>query len=438
MKTKITFLITHPLFSGSAIMIIGSNSISFLNYLYHLIMGRLLGPTNYGELASIISVIGLLGVIPLSMSIVIIKYVSSAQDREEIGGIINWFQRKLIILSIITTIPLILFAPSIASFLHIDNVFLIILAILLFVISIISLIYRSALQGLLQFKKFVVTLLFENSAKLIITIILVYLGFQVLGAVSALVLSAILGVFISRYYIEDYLTIKARLSKNIKAILLYSLPVAIQSIAITSLYSTDVILVKHFFSSHDAGIYASLSTLGKIIFFGTGPIGSVMFPLVSKRHAKGENFQKIFLYSLISTITLSLILLFIYWLFPVVVIKLLYGSLYLEGSNLLVWLGIFMTLFTLSVLFITFNLSLGKTRVVILPMIAALLQAGMIWLFHYSLMTVITISIVVNALLLVSLIIYSNFERNFYYGQKSNGDKSYIKDEIDIYNSSGV
>lgn len=405
-------------------MIFGSNTVSFLNYLFHLLMGRLLGPINYGELASIISLTGLLGIVPLSLSIVIIKYVSSSQSKEEMGGIIYWFQKKTVYLSIIITIPLILFAPLISSFLQIDNFFLIILAILLFVISILSLIYRSALQGLLLFRQFVLSLFFENSAKLIIGAILVYLGFQVLGAASALVLSAIFGVFISRYYVKDNLSSQDKPPKNIKAILTFALPVTIQAIATTSLYSMDVLLIKHFFPPHDAGIYASLSTLGKIIFFATAPIGSVMFPLVSKRQSKGENFQKIFLYSLGLTTTLAIFALFIYWQFPALVISLLYGSLYLEGSNLLVWFGVFMSLFTLSMLFITFNLSIGRTRVVLLPAAAALLQTLLIWLYHSSLQLVIFISITITALLLLSLIIYSIFERKFSYEDKLNFNNS--------------
>lgn len=427
MKNKVTMLINHPLFSGSAIMIFGSNGVSFLNYLYHLLMGRLLGPVNYGELASIISLTGLLGIVSSSLSIVIIKYISSSQNKDEIGGMIYWFQNKLIYISIIISIPLILFAPFISAFLHIDNFFLIILAILVFVISILSLIYRSTLQGLLQFKQFVYSLFFENSSRLFIGLGLVYMGFQVLGAVSALVLSTIFGVFISRYYVKNYLGIRDKPPKNIKAIILYTLPVTIQSVATTSLYSTDVLLVKHFFSSHDAGIYAALSTLGKIIFFATGPIGSVMFPQVSKMQSTGGNFNKVFMYSLGLTTALTIFALFIYWQFPALVINLLYGSLYIEGSNLLVWFGIFMSLFTLSMLFISFNLSLGRTRVVLLPAVAALLQAGVIWLYHSTLQSVILISIIITALLLLTLIIYSMLERKFL-----NADKSYFSNSPGI------
>ena len=199
--------------------------------------------------------------------------------------------------------------------------------------------------------------------------------------------------------------------------LMFTIPVFIQNFATTSLYSSDVILVKHFFSSHDAGIYAALSTLGKIIFFAAGPIGAVMFPLVSKRSAKGENYKRVFKFSFVATVFLSGAILSVYLLFPSLAIQLLYGSLFLEASSLLLWFGIFITFFTLASLIINYTLSLGRTRVVIFPAIAAVFQIVLIWFFHDSLFSIILISILVNALLLVALLIYSIYSNN---GHKAN------------------
>ena len=67
----------------------------------------------------------------------------------------------------------------------------------------------------------------------------------------------------------------------------------------------DLILVKHFFSDQDAGVYATLSILGKIIYFAASPVASVMFPIVAGKHAKGEKYFEFLLMSLLITIFLS-------------------------------------------------------------------------------------------------------------------------------------
>ncbi len=120
-------LIKHPLFSGSTIMIVGLNSASVINYLYHFLMGRMLGPASYGELVSLISVIGLLGIIPGSINLVIVKYISSAKSNQEISNVISWFRSKVFLISLVFSIAVLIVSPTIASFLHIQNTFYVVL-----------------------------------------------------------------------------------------------------------------------------------------------------------------------------------------------------------------------------------------------------------------------------------------------------------------------
>lgn len=419
MKKIIREAISNPLFSGSVIMIIGSNSVNFLNLLYHFVVGRMLGPFSYGELAALISIIGLLGIIPASLSIVIIKYVSSAKDDKEITNLISWLKSKIVKGSIVFFIIILVSSPIIASFLHINKIIYLILIAVSFLFGLQSLFYRSILQGLLKFKEMVLSILVENSAKLATSIFLIFLGFRVGGAVTAFVISAFLGWLITYFYLRFHTIENPKTPIYLKSMVLFTIPVLIQSISTTSLFSSDLILVKHFFSSHDAGIYASLSTLGKIIFFGTGPISAVMFPLVAQRKTRGGNYKKIFVYSFFATAVLAATILAIYWFIPELAIKLLYGSAYLEASNLLILFGIFITLFTLSSLIINFGLSLGRTRVVFFPLVTAILQILAIWFYHQSLYQVIMISIVLSSLLLIVLLIYSSYASRVSFSNRS-------------------
>lgn len=413
MRKKIRLIITHPLFSGSTIMILGSNSASAVNYVYHFLMGRLLGPSSYGELASLISVIGLLGVIPGSISLVIVKQVSEAKNESEINYLVGWFKKKIFILSLIFSISVLIASPLIASFLNIRKVSYLIIIALSLLFSLQSGFYRAILQGLLKFKEMVMSILAENGLKLILSVILVYMGLQVSGAIFALLISIFLGWYITNLFLKSYSPDDMTSALNTKKILKFAVPFIIQSFATTSLYTSDVILVKHFFPSYEAGIYAALSTLGKIIFFGSGPINTVMFPLVSQRKSRGESYSKIFSYSFLVTIIFAFIISIFYFLKPKLAINMLYGGAYLAADKLLIWFGIFMTLFTLSFLLINYNLSLSKTRVTVLPTIAAIAQIIFIIFFHQNLFTVIFISIVITSLLLITLLIYSSYGNKF-------------------------
>lgn len=410
MRKYINRIINDPLFSGSTIMILGSNGASAINYLYHLVIGRLLGPSLYGELAALISVMGLLGIIPGAFNLVIVKEISSIKNNEDLNNLILWFRKKIFLVSIISSIAVLLLSPAISSFLHISDISYLIIIALFFLFSLQTLVNRSILQGLLRFQEMVMSVLIENGSKLLLSLLLIYLGFQVRGAMFAFLLSIVFGFYVTNNYLKVGSLKNINISPDINSMLKFAFPVIIQIIALTSLYTSDVILIKHFFSSHEAGIYAALSTLGKIILFGAGPISSVMFPLVSQRKVRGENYEIIFIYSFVITLLLSLGGIVIYWLFPKFIIGLLYGSAYLGSEHLLVWFALFISLFTLSSLLITYNFSLGKTKVTFLPLIAAIAQIGLIILFHQSLFSVILISSSITALLLLSLLIYSTYD----------------------------
>lgn len=407
MKKRIYEIIKHPLFSGSMVMMIGSNAVSFLNYLYHLIMIKLLTPPSYGELVALLSLVGLLGVLSSSLNLVVIKFVSAAKDKDEIRGIVNWFNSKVFAFSFALFLLITFLSPFIGSFLKIENSLIIILIALLSLLGLASLLYKSVLQGLLKFQQMIFSIFIESGLKLILGAILVYAGFSVGGAIGGLVVASFVGFFLSRFFIRNYLNASGK-EPNIKSMFLYSLPVTIQYLSITSLFSSDILLIKHFFTPHDAGIYAIISTLGKIILFGTGPIGAVMFPIVSQRQARGDNYKRIFVLSFVLTSALAALILLVYLFVPKLVINLLNSS-YLEAAPLLIWYGIFITLYTLCSLFISYHLSLNRVSVVVLPLVAALSQIVGIWFFHSSLFEVILVSCVVTGMLFVLLLIYSAY-----------------------------
>lgn len=417
MRKRLKQIVLNPLFSGSAVMIVGSNAANVINYIYHFVIGKLLGPAGYGELVALISLIGLLGIIPSSFNLVIIKYISSAKNKDEVVALANWLKDRTLKIALVFFILIIAASPFIVSFLHISQIWYVFLIATAFFFSLPSLVNRSILQGLLRFKVMIGSILIENIVKLVLAVVLILIGFGIGGAITGFMFAAVVGWYFSEIYLK-YLKKERNINiPNIRPMILFALPVMVQTFAITSLYSSDVILVKHFFSSHDAGIYSAISTLGKIIFFGAGPIGMVMFPIVARRQARGEDYKRVFLYSAFATLFLSVIVLLIYWLFPSFVIRALYNSDFLQAEGLLVWFGLFMSLFTLCSLLINYSLSLGRTKVVAFPLLAAFAQIVLIYVFHQSLFSVIVVSAAVVTLLLISLLIYLNI------GKRSYGNK---------------
>ena len=408
MRKKITTysrnLISHPLFSGSAILFLGSNIANFLAYVYHIFTPRLLGRANYGELAAIISVIALISATYGFLNMVIGKFVSSG-SKKEVEHFFAWVTKRTLTVGIIACVIIFLLTPQITHFLNTDSKYVVLIGPI-FLFSLVLFVYRAFLQGLLRFKEMVVATNLEMGARLLLGVVFILLGLSVFGAVLGILLATVVTLLLTQYYLRDYKMKDSKIDVNINKLLRLAVPIFLASLASHSMYTSDVVLVKHYFSSEDAGLYAALSNLSKIIFFGTAPVVSVMFPMISKKHAQGEDYNKIFIFSLLMVGFISIGVSVGYLLFPEFAIMLLYTKDFLSGASYLFWFGLFITIFTFNSLFVNYFLAREKNKVVLMSLSASIGQVLGIWLFHDSIFTVIKVSIITATLFLLGLLIY--------------------------------
>lgn len=415
-KTYLFKLFKHRLVTGSLMMIVGGSLANVGNYFYHLLMGRMLGPKNYGELESVISLLYLLMIVGNTLTLVVVKYIAQLKgqkDKRGISWLFAYFNRQLTFLGGLVFLFMVAFSPLIAFFLHLPSVFPLILLGALFLIIILLTANRAVLQGLLQFKKLVVAHTSETYLKLLTAILLVWLGWGVNGALAAFLVGGLAAYWLTLIFLKRVRQVspqKPTLRK--KAVFQFALPAFFSHLSFTSLYTSDIILVKHFFAPDQAGLYAALAVLGKIIYFASGAIPLVMFPMIVDRRTQGKKYHHLLFFSFALVFLICLGISVIYFLFPQLMVKLLFGSKYLAIAPLVGWMGVFLSLYSLAYLLINFFLSIDRAKAVVWPFLAGLMQIILISFFHRSLLEVVQISICLTGLLLLSLVLY------YFYDQK--------------------
>jgi len=389
-------------------MIGGTFAINMINYLYHLVMGRLLGPSEYGVLASLFSILYIISVVPASASISIVKFISEANNLNEAAKIYKTIKRFVIKFALSSSILFLLASPFIARFLHIDNMVSVFIIAPIVFLSLISLLFQSTLQGRLIFWGVIGPNLTSSLFKFLLGISFVVLGFGVFGAMIGILFASTLAALYGYFLIRNLEVIEVKqLNFNLKPFFLYSLPVLLHSLAFTFIFTFDVILAKHYLSAQDAGIYAALSTLGRIIYFASGPVASVMFPIISGKKARQEEYRKIFYISLLVTSFISTTALVFYYLLPELSITLLYGKSYLPASDYLLKMGLYMSLYSYAYFFVNFMLSINKTKTVIFPVLGVLLQVLYIYINHNSISDIINASLLASAFILIGSTTYA-------------------------------
>lgn len=409
MQKKIEKLFKNRLVSGSAIVFIGGMFASFFNYLFHLLVGRILGPERYAVLASLTALL-YFGEVPAStVGLISTKFASTFKAKKEMDRLKLFLLKITQVLLLIGFFVFLFFVLSqnwLARFLKIEDSSLFVLLGGVFLFTFLGAANNGLLRG---FQKFF--FLSANSTasaffKLALGGFLVWKGFGVRGALVAFLISAFFPYvfsFVPLRFLFSSRIKKAREKVFLKKIWAFTVPTFFSILGMNFFYTMDVVLVKHFFAEFEAGLYSAASLAGKAILFATSPVISVMFPLVSESYAKKEDFKKFFHLTLLLVFGASLTVTLGYLLFPRLVILLFFGQKFLGAEYLIGRFAVFIFLYTLASAFVNFFLSIHKIQIAFFPILASLSQIALIFLFHSSLSLVISISTVVSLLLLISL-----------------------------------
>jgi O-antigen/teichoic acid export membrane protein len=334
-----------------------------------------------------------------------VKFVSELKAKNEPGEakMLFWQVTKWCVIGCLLLLPfMIIGAPIVMGFLHISSSLSFILIYILFVFSLLSMLIMSLLQGYQQFVWVSILGAISIVIKLVLSIPVT--SFGVVGVMGATVAASI--IMYAIYFLPLKKVFQAALKKvtlTKRKAFTFAVPTLFAILGVTSLYSTDVILVRHFFSATDAGLYAALAILGKVIFYASSAVSLVLFPVLSERSTKGEQTHKLILSGIGGVALLSFAIVGFYFCFPTFVIHMLFGNAYTGASALLGMFGIFLALFSIGSIFVNVCLAIGKTKVWMISFGCAVLQIIGISVFHTTIVSVVWINIAIAALLVMGV-----------------------------------
>lgn len=414
MKKHILRLVKHPLVAGSTVVLIGSLIANTLNYFLNLVLGRFLAVSDYGIYAALMSFLGIFGIFPSALTTIFAKFAAAYKAKGETDSISAVFingQRIVLLFGtgVLALLSITIFYSS--SFLHIQNMGLLLLIFLTISLSIFASLLTGILQGEMRFYLLSILTISTPLLKILIGLLLLFLGMKIFGVTIAIFISSLLPIAIMfLYFWRKYRNEKvSRINQSLflKEFRGYSLQFFLATLGVSILIGADVILTKHFFSPEKAGQYAALSLMGKSIFYLTSPIYFVFFPLVAQKKERNEGIHGTLLLG-IGIITLcSISLSFIYFLFPTSILHIFFPA--KEYSILTSYLGpfsLYIIVFSIAMLLNNFLLSIGKTGIYKINLLMSIIYIILIYMFHNSFLQIIEILFLTSFLLLVLQIIY--------------------------------
>lgn len=387
---------------GSVIMLIGSVFVSLANFGYNIGVARLLGPADFSHAAAAVTILMLVSAITLAFQLVCTKLVAKNELVAAKAAVYQNLRRKAWWVGLSLGAFMLLANSVLATYLRLSSPWIVILLAFGLTIYVPLGVKRGGLQGTCRFRGLSWNMAAEAIVKFVGAIVLVEMGFGVLGAVAA-----ISGSVMVAYLLPDAArelrgpTSAAQapqLGETVQAIVFFVGQVIISNI--------DILMVKHFFPPDIAGLYAAIALVGRLLYFGAWSIVSAMFP-VSAEAGEGREGPALLALPLLMVTAMSAVFVLLLAAFPQLVFRSLFGAHFttaVQGLNLLLSLNAAATgVYAISVVLITYEMSRRIANTGWLQLVVSGLIVLGITCFHSSLLEVIVVQQVLRILLLVAV-----------------------------------
>lgn len=368
-----------------------------LGYVYQIIMGRQLSPSDFSTLSSVMAVLVIFSAPIGTISAVISRQVSRFNARKNYKILRQWYW-KLNFISIAVYTPFILivayFSGSLSEYLKLPGQSLIIYAAGFFIVGSLFTLNTAYLQGMQHFFLYSLLGIGGTLIKVALSLFFIDIGLGIDGAFLGIFLSGFLIWIASSVFVTHRLK-KFELSNNFddSKIIIETgfFKILLANTAFTIITQVDVVLVNWYFVAGDAGIYAAASVLGKAILYLPTGIVFTLFAMVAAHDSIGKKHTLLLAQALLLTFVICLCASIFYLSFGSELIKAIYGNGYMSSGNLLGWYGVAMIPMALILVAEHYLMAQGKLFFAWILLIIAPLEIFLIYHFHANLMDVVRI-----------------------------------------------
>lgn len=434
----------HPFLSGSAIVLAGSLATNVLNYAFNLVIGRMLTPVEYGEVALLVTLSMLLTAPFGSIRILLTQRIATLTgrgDTDNIVHLISLTRRVVFFFGIGATLFLLALSPWSADFFRVEMVPMALLSLII-PVSLAASITGSIAQGRQAFALLSLSSIIATLVKFTGSVALIAIGLASSGVVLALIGSALaahlfllafpqvkrffphfgLWTFDFRLFLSHLSTLRTFFDHRRIRLFAKSIPpyfsIALAATLLGALFGMiDVVLGKRLLDAESAGILSAVAVLGRVITYGSGAIVTVLLPLsatslaiqssgdnVALPKKQGASPDRFLALSLAIVGGSGIACLFLFRFFDTEIVSLLFGERYLAATPFLFTFGVAMFLGSLSAVFISHFLA-RLDRFFIIPF--AIVTAGFIGSVFFlprTIDSIVRAELASNAILLLAFV----------------------------------
>jgi len=388
--------------NGSIILLVGSILVSLANFGYNIAVARMLGPSDFSHAAAAVTILMLISAITLAFQLVCTKLIARAETVEAKAAVYQHLRKRAWVIGFGLGVFMLLSAGLLTEYLRLSSPWIIILLAIGLTIYVPLGVKRGGLQGTCRFRGLAWNMAAEAITKFLGAMVLIAMGFGVLGAVAAISASVILAFVLpdqARELRGPAIPGPAEhVGEGRQAIVFFIGQVIISNI--------DILMVKHFFRPDDAGLYAAIALVGRLLYFASWSVISAMFPVSAEKKENSSSGSLLALPLLLVT-GMSVVFVLLLASFPTLVFQSLFGAHFhsaVGDLNLLLSMNAAATgIYSIAVVLITYEMSRCIANTGWLQLVVSGFIVLGITVFHSTLLEVIVVQQVLRVVLLIAV-----------------------------------
>jgi O-antigen/teichoic acid export membrane protein len=373
------------------------------NYIYNLLLGRILGPSEFSDAAILITFLLILSFLGMTFQIVAAKY-SVLFENKILQLFVVTVTKFAVLVGFIFGALIMIFNNQLYNLFHTKTATMFVVFALGIPLYFLMSVNRGLYQGKNDLNKMSATYITEMLSRLFLTLALVLLVPTLptsVAVAAGISMSLVFGLF----PFQKNISVKANISLtdevlDTKSIITFFALTAFYEFTQIIINNSDIILVKHYFSDKEAGLYASLALIGRVVYFVAWMFVMLLLPKVILLKKEGKDTLPILLKYVAYIAVLSVGIILFTFLFPEFVVKVMFGTKYISIAFLLWKYALATSVFAIANIFAYYFLSINKYIPVVISAVLGLTQIGLIVIFHNSLEQVVEMQIIAMLALL--------------------------------------
>ncbi len=403
------------LFRHSLVLLTGSQVTNVFNLLFQVAMMWMLSKSDYGDMLTMLRVFMIItfsmGAFSWTLTHFTARFVKDGLV-EKVKPMMVGILRDLSFVGLLFLVVLICGVRELSVFLKLENPMLISIMSIALVAGLYIPVLTGVLNGCQAFFWLSGIAIIWSFARLILAVVFTAIGYSAVGAVSAHTLAAVISLILYVIALRFVLGRGIPRVQRIPGVYSYFFKYMIALAGFAVLMNADVILVKHYFSSAEAGLFGKAATVASVVIFLPLPISMAMFPkVVSSGGTSYENWRTL-LKAFVLVSFISVIAALICTIFPQFFLRVLAGH---RSPDLVpVVRGMAWALCPLSMTFVLMNFELAQHRFrVAVPLVfCALVYVAGVIVWHNTLLQVVSVLAVSSTLAMVLSMFVCRLEGN--------------------------